>query len=72
MEEKIGIIKERFQNTEVEQLSVLIEESDNNYSYGHTSNYIHVKINGIYDKGQLLNVKIVDIDYPYCIGKSEK
>jgi len=26
MEEKIGIIKERFQNTEVEQLSVLIEE----------------------------------------------
>ena len=52
------------------ELSVLIEESDDTYSYGHTSNYIHVKIKGNFLKGEIINTKIMSIDYPYCLGKN--
>ena len=50
-------------------LSVLIEEFDDNYSYGHTSNYLHVKIEGKYNHNEFVNVKIEKVDYPYVIGK---
>ena len=50
---------------------VLIEEIDDGYSYGHTGNYLHVKIKGEYPHNEMINVKITEIDYPYCIGKVE-
>ena len=49
-------------------LEVLIEENKDNYSYGHTSNYLYVKIPGTYNKEDIINVKITDLEYPYCIG----
>ena len=59
----------KFINKEVE---VLIEKSTSEVSMGHTSNYLNVKIDGMYDKEEIVLVKIVDINYPYVIGKVVK
>lgn len=48
---------------------VLIEETKAGYSYGHTSNYLHVKIPKILEHNTFVNVTIKEIDYPYCIGE---
>ena len=55
----------RFINKEVE---VLIEESIDGYSYGHTGNYLYVKIKGNYPHNEFVNVIIKEVDYPYCIS----
>ena len=56
----------KFINQDVE---VLIEEVIDGYSYGHTGNYLYVKIKGEYPHNEIINVKIDNIDYPYCIGR---
>lgn len=56
----------KFIDTKVE---VLIEKSDNNYSYGHTSNYLLVKVDGVYSHNSFVTVKITDIEYPYVLAK---
>lgn len=46
------------------------EVFDNGFVYGHTGNYLYVKANGTSDdlkKNKI--VEIIDIDYPYVIGK---
>lgn len=53
-------------NKEVE---VLIEEYKDGYSYGHTTNYLHVKTNKKLEHNAFINLTIEDIEYPYCIGK---
>ena len=50
------------------ELAVLIEEYKDGYSYGHTSNYIHVKIKGEYKHNTIINVVLEDVDYPMMIG----
>lgn len=50
------------------ELEVLIEEEKDGYSYGHTSNYIHVKTKGNYPRNKVVNIKLKNIDYPYMIG----
>jgi len=57
---------ESFLNKEME---VLVEVNKDNYSIGHTTNYLQVKINKIIDHNTFINVKINAIDYPYCIGE---
>lgn len=57
---------EQFKNSNME---VLIEQSKDGYSYGHTSNYLHVKLEGKYSSEEIINIKIDKIEYPYCIGK---
>ena len=47
---------------------VLVEEYKDGYSYGHTGNYLHVKIEGEYPNNSYVNVNITSIEYPYCIG----
>ncbi len=49
-------------------LEVLIENVDDGVSYGHTGNYLHVKINKELNHNEMYNVKITSIDYPYVIG----
>lgn len=49
--------------------TVLIESSSDGYSYGHTSNYIYVKIEEIIDSNTLIKVKLKSISYPYVIGE---
>ena len=52
------------------EVSFIPEVSDNGFVYGHTGNYLYVKANGTSDdlkKNKI--VEIIDIDYPYVIGK---
>lgn len=54
-----------------EEIEVLIERSKDGYSYGHTSNYLPIKIEGKYESEEIVTVKISQIEYPYCIGNSK-
>ena len=56
----------KYLNREVE---VLIEEYTDGYSYGHTPNYLYVKIIGEKEHNSIVKVTIKDIEYPYCIGE---
>ena len=56
----------KYLNKEVE---VLIEEYKDGYSYGHTGNYLHVKINKKLKHNTFVKVKIKTIDYLYLIGE---
>jgi threonylcarbamoyladenosine tRNA methylthiotransferase MtaB len=51
------------------ELDVLIEETKDGYSLGHTSNFLHVKIKGNYTHNEIVSVKLKEIDYPYVIGE---
>jgi len=55
----------KFIGSEVE---VLVEEFKDGYSYGHTGNFLYVKIKGKLPHNEIVKVTIKDIDYPYCIG----
>lgn len=50
-------------------LEVLIERTKDGYSYGHTTNYLHVKVLGNYNSGDIIKITIKAIEYPYCIGE---
>ena len=50
-------------------VEVLIEEKKDGFSYGHTGNYLHVKTKNNLEHNTFHNLKITDIDYPYCIGE---
>ena len=49
-------------------VEVLIEEYKDGYSYGHTGNYLYVKINKELSHNEMVNVTIKDVEYPYVIG----
>lgn len=50
-------------------LDVLIEEYKDGYSYGHTSNFIYVKVKGEYKHNEFVNVKLKRVGYPYMLGE---
>ena len=56
---------EKFINKELE---VLTEKTVDGYTYGHTSNYLLVRIKGNYDSNTFITVKIDSVNYPYCEG----
>lgn len=56
----------KYLNQEVE---VLIEETKDGVSFGHTGNYLYVKINKELEHNTFVTVKITSIAYPYCIGE---
>ena len=58
----------KYLNKEVE---VLVEETKDGYSFGHTGNYLYVKINKELEHNTFVTVKITDIEYPYCLGEVE-
>ena len=49
-------------------LDVLIENIKDGSSFGHTGNYLHVKINRVLEHNKIYSVKIKKVDYPYVIG----
>ncbi len=49
-------------------MEVLIEEGDEQYSYGHTTNYLKVQIKEKLAKNTLVWVTLNSIDYPYITG----
>lgn len=56
----------KYLNKEVE---VLVEETKDGYSYGHTGNYLYVKINKVLEHNTFVKVKITSIEYPYCLAE---
>lgn len=56
----------KYLNKEVE---VLIEETKDGASFGHTDNYLYVKINKELEHNTFVTVKITAIEYPYCLGE---
>lgn len=50
-------------------LPVLMEVNRTDYSLGHTSNYLLVKVPGEYQSEDLVDVIITDVFYPYCLGE---
>ena len=54
---------------ERKNLEVLFETSKDGYSYGHTTNYLHVKTIGLVKSGEFRNVKIINVEYPYAFGE---
>ena len=50
-------------------LPVLMEVNRTDYSLGHTSNYLLVKVPGEYQSEDLVDVTIIDVSYPYCLGE---
>ncbi len=51
------------------KLDVLIERSEDSFSYGHTSNYLLVKVEGVFPSGRMVRVLLTDSNYPYLLGK---
>lgn len=54
------------------EVEVLIEVNKNDYSIGHTPNYLQVKIKDNIEHNTFVKVKIESIEYPFCIGKVVK
>jgi len=50
-------------------LEVLVETNKDDYSFGHTTNYLEEKINKIVEPSKFIKVKITKVEYPYCIGE---
>ena len=51
------------------EVVVLVEETKDEKSYGHTDNYLHVQIPAVIPHNTFVTVVITDVSYPYCIGK---
>lgn len=51
-----------------QELEVLFERNLDNYSVGHTSNYLQIKVKDTVPSGEFRNVKLEKIEYPYIIG----
>lgn len=51
-----------------QEVEVLVETTKDGYSYGHTGNYLYVKIQGVYPHNTFITVKIEEVIYPYCVG----
>lgn len=54
------------------EVEVLVEETKDGYSYGHTGNFLYCKINGNYEHNTFVKVIVKSIEYPYCICEYKK
>lgn len=51
-----------------QELEVLFERTTNEYSIGHTSNYLQIKVKSKIKSGEFKKVKLEKIEYPYIIA----
>ena len=51
-------------------LLVLTEEVKDGFTYGHTSNYLHVKINKELKPNTFIKVHLTKVNYPYVEGET--
>jgi len=51
------------------QVEVLIENTKDHQSFGHTSNFLPIRVEQELDHNTFYQVKIEKIEYPYCIAK---
>ena len=62
--------EEEFMNKFIgKEVEVLIETSKDGYSYGHTTNYLSVKVKGELEHNTFVNVKINSLEYPNVVGE---
>ena len=52
-----------------QDVDVLVEEYKDGYSFGHTGNFLYVKIKGEKPHNEIIKVKVKDVEYPYVIGE---
>lgn len=66
-------LEEKYMEQNLDQtVEVLIEESKDGYSYGHTSNYLYIKVPGIFKSEDIVLVKTKSVSYPYIEGEVQK
>ena len=64
------IYEEEYMNKFIgKEVEVLVETSKDGYSYGHTTNYLSVKIKGELEHNTFVNVKITSLEYPNVVGE---
>lgn len=51
------------------EVIVLTENNKDGYTFGHTGNYLHIKIKGNYKNDEMIKVKLISLDYPYILGE---
>ncbi len=51
------------------KLEVLFETSKDGYSYGHTTNYLSVKVIGTIPSSTFKEVTLINVEYPYIFGE---
>ena len=61
--------EEYFEKFVGQEVDVLIEVCEDGKSFGHTSNYLPVKIEKEIPHNIFYKAEITGISYPYCIGK---
>lgn len=61
--------EEYFKKFVGQEVDVLIEVCENGKSFGHTSNYLPVKIEKEISHNTFYKAEITGVSYPYCIGK---
>jgi len=54
------------------KMEVLFETQKDGYSYGHTTNYLHIKALGNIKSSTFKTVTLVNIEYPYIFGEIEE
>ncbi len=54
------------------KLDVLFETQKDGYSYGHTSNYLSVKVVGNIKSSTFETVTLINVEYPYIFGEVER
>lgn len=55
-----------------EEVEVLVERCKDGYSYGHTSNFLAMKINKQYNSRDIVEAQINSVSYPYCVSVSKE
>ncbi|MBP5408516.1 MAG: tRNA (N(6)-L-threonylcarbamoyladenosine(37)-C(2))-methylthiotransferase MtaB [Bacilli bacterium] len=50
-------------------VEVLVEKNNKGICFGHSSNYLEVEFEGDNQENDLVNVEIIKVDYPKCIGR---
>ena len=66
------IYEEEYMNKFIgKEVEVLVETSKDGFSYGHTTNYLSVKIKGELEHNTFVNVKITSLEYPNVVGEAK-
>ena len=52
------------------KIEVLVENSDDSYSYGHSKEFLYAKIKGSLDTNRLYDVEVESLSYPYVVCRS--
>ena len=55
-----------------QEIEVLTENTKDGITYGHSSNFLYVKLNKTIENDKFIKVKIKDVSYPYVVGEIDE